>query len=357
MIVYHGTTTRRAERICREGFLPRKPSRRVWFAEGHGYALRRAKTQARRSHDRPVVLTCDVDLPMLRARLGTKRVMRKNGVIAVDAVVPVSVLRSTPDAGIPTSPAELAKWVSRVVGVKPHRGPPSNHPGIERLSRWVNRRLSSEPRRKLPPTELLELATRWLPECFADVRVAPDRLRAYPIAGGIDVRIESGAVEPDPREDEAARYLTDASPKRRARGLSLLADLPDPDLFDWCVMFLDDEAPSVRLAALRAMLRCEEAETDAVAPLVQSDGKRIRAAALAAMAKFSGGDAPRWFERGLKDPSPCVRVAAARLLERLDPTAHRRLFELALYDPNPDVARIARGLTAGKGFASLARRA
>ena len=38
MIVYHGTTARRARRICQEGFLPKKPSRRVWFAEGRTYA-------------------------------------------------------------------------------------------------------------------------------------------------------------------------------------------------------------------------------------------------------------------------------------------------------------------------------
>ncbi len=30
MIVYHGTSAARAEKICREGFLPRKPSRRVF---------------------------------------------------------------------------------------------------------------------------------------------------------------------------------------------------------------------------------------------------------------------------------------------------------------------------------------
>lgn len=44
MIVYHGTTSRRAQRICAEGFLPKKPSRCVWFAENRRYALGRAKT-------------------------------------------------------------------------------------------------------------------------------------------------------------------------------------------------------------------------------------------------------------------------------------------------------------------------
>ena len=62
MIVYHGTTRRRAMRIGKEGFLPKKPSRRVWFAQGRGYALGRAKTQARRAHGRPAVLKCEIDL-------------------------------------------------------------------------------------------------------------------------------------------------------------------------------------------------------------------------------------------------------------------------------------------------------
>ena len=66
MIVYHGTTSRRAHRICREGFLPKKPSRRVWFAESRRYALGRAKTQARRTRDSAVVLACEIDVDQIR---------------------------------------------------------------------------------------------------------------------------------------------------------------------------------------------------------------------------------------------------------------------------------------------------
>ncbi len=33
MIVYHGTTRRRALRIRDEGFQPKKPSRKVWFRD------------------------------------------------------------------------------------------------------------------------------------------------------------------------------------------------------------------------------------------------------------------------------------------------------------------------------------
>ena len=52
MIAYHGTTNRRAERICQEGFRPRKPSKRVWFAVGRGYAERRARQHPKRLGER-----------------------------------------------------------------------------------------------------------------------------------------------------------------------------------------------------------------------------------------------------------------------------------------------------------------
>ena len=63
----------------------------------------------------------------------------------------------------------------------------------------------------------------------------------------------------------------------------------------------------------------------------------------------------RWFDRGLKDPSPHVRREVARVLPHLDvmDDAHRRIFELALYDSNPDVVRLAEKLTEGKGYAKL----
>ena len=75
MLLYHGTTRRSAEQIAIEGFAPRKPSRRVWFAHSKSYALGRAKVKARRRHDRPVVLLCELDLAALRRKLGSKRVV------------------------------------------------------------------------------------------------------------------------------------------------------------------------------------------------------------------------------------------------------------------------------------------
>ncbi len=38
MVVYHGTTYRSAQRIYSLGFLPKKPSRLVWFAASLRYA-------------------------------------------------------------------------------------------------------------------------------------------------------------------------------------------------------------------------------------------------------------------------------------------------------------------------------
>ena len=108
MIAYHGTTNLRAERICQEGFLPRKPSKRVWFAEGRGYAERRARQQARRAHARPVVLTCELDLQVLRRRLGPKKVRHKSGILAIDGPVPVSMIRSRAASGRCS-----AKWKRR----------------------------------------------------------------------------------------------------------------------------------------------------------------------------------------------------------------------------------------------------
>ncbi len=351
MIVFHGTTARRARRICEEGFLPRKPSRRVWFAESRAYALGRAKTQARRSHDRAVVLTCDIDVPRFRARYGGKRVLQRNRVIAIDGAVPVAVLRSRPQAGVPTTPEEIARWVNSLLGVKPHRGVGRRHPGVARLSEWVNKRLQTATRKGVSPRELFYMARRWLPEAFEGYEIDPESLRVFRQAGDVHVRVDEGALAPDPREAEALECLESPKARGRVRGLELLAKTRDPDLFDWCAMFAGDAAPTVQLAALRLMSRCDDGSPEAIEPLATSRSKRVRAAALAALAHLGGAGAVAWFTRGLKDPCPCVRVAVARQLEHLDATEHRAVFELALYDPNPDVARTARKLAAHKGYA------
>lgn len=352
MIVYHGTTRRRARRIAHEGFLPKKPSRRVWFAESRRYALGRAKTQARRTDDRPVVLTCNIDLKQMRGRLGGRRVMHKNRVVAINAPVSCTVLRSHPSTATPSSPRELAAWVGRVLGLKPHKGPGWRHPGIDRLSRWVVHRLAARPDSEIASKELLHMARQWLPEFFEGVRIDPENLSVHRQVETLDVAIEvdTTAQEPDPREDEALECLLAAKARRRVRGLKLLAAMYDLDLFDWCVMFMDDPSVEVRVAALHTMLRCPDADVDVIVPLADSEDKRIRGAAVAALAKHSGEDAPYWFERGLQDYEACVRLETAALLTELDTDVHRPIFEYALHDSNPRVARIARKVTAGKGY-------
>ena len=353
MIVFHGTTTQRARRICREGFLPKPPSRRVWFAENRPYAYHRARTQARRTRDRAIVLTADLDLPGLRRRLGPGRVLHKNRVIAIDAIVPVSVLRWHPDVDLSATPREVAEWINDVLGLDPPHGAHSRHPGVRRLARWIDHQIGSERRAELRWSAILDKARRWLPELFVGVDVPVERVQASPIVGTVHVDVQTGPRR-DPRVAKALALLTDPRARPRVRGLTLLARLGEPDLFDWCVMFLGDESVEVRLAALRGLLSCEDGHAEIVQPLAHSDNKRIRAAAIAALAHLAGDQAPRWFRRGLKDPCPCVRIATARLLDSLDPAGHEAIFSLALADPNPDVVRAARRRLAATGHAAHA---
>lgn len=115
-------------------------------------------------------------------------------------------------------------------------------------------------------------------------------------------------------------------------------------------MYLDDDSTEVRVTALRLMVECEEGDPEAIEPFADSDDKRIRAAAIAALAKHSGDEAPRWVDRGLRDPCACVRLEASALLPLLNPQEHRSVFETALYDGNPQVAQRARKLTEGEGY-------
>ena len=342
MLVYHGTTTQRARRICHEGFLPKAPSRRVWFAEDRLYAFHRARTQARRSDDRPIVLACDLDVKALRAHLGSGRVMHKNRVVAIDGPIPTDALRWRQDADLSATPQEVAEWLNEILGLKSGAGVARGHPGVQRLARWIDQRIGSERGRDLRWSEILEVARRWLPELFVGVEVPTGRLRAHPRVGAIRVEADVPGRRRDPRLAEAVELLSEPRVKARIRGLERLADAEDPNLFDWCVMFLDDEAITGRLAALVALLRCVDAHPVVVEPLAASDNKRLRAAAVAALARHGGDAAPDWFRRGLKDPCACVRIATARQLAQLDPAGHQGIFELALHDPNPDVVRAAR---------------
>ena len=348
LIAYHGTTRARARAIFDQGFLPKPPSRRVWFAESRAYAMGRARTQARRTNDVPIVLACDLDLDTLRRRPSTKRLVYKKGIIAIDGPVPAEMLQSYPLADMATVPREVAAWVNHLLNLEPDESIEPDHPGLVRLSRWINSCLVSEPESKLLCSELLERARRWLPEYFVRADLDERALRAHRHVGLIDYEVDTRVLEPDPREAEAFACLDALEPDQRVRGLSLLAEIHDPDLFDWCAIFVADEAVDVRVAALRTMLRCRDGAPEIIQPFAASEDRRVRAAAIAAMGKHAGDDAARWIERGLKDPEPCVRCEAARFIDRLDPRRDRSILDLARHDPNPDVADRARRLMPAK---------
>jgi len=345
------------------GFEPKRPSRRVWFAESRRYAQGRAKTQARRSRDRPVVLTCDIDLLSMRERYGARRVLHRSNVIAIDGHVPVTVLKSyMADTDTPVTPTELAIWVNRLLNLRAHKGVGHRDPGILRLSQWMENRLNDQ--RTVKPGELVEMARRWLPEYFEHFEIDSKRLKAYRRAKRpgaqeqietveIDLILEGPPAEHtdcDPLESEALDCLLSDNPRRRARGLGLLSKIEGVDAFEWCVMCLDDSSVDVVVAALRAMRKCADGSPEAIMPLADSRDRQVRAAAVAALAKHADDDAAYWLARGLKDPEVCVRMEAVAVLPVLDPTEHRGVYELALYDPHPEVARRAEGLVEGKGY-------
>ncbi|MBN1672707.1 MAG: hypothetical protein JXR37_16815, partial [Kiritimatiellae bacterium] len=113
MIVYHGTTKRRALRIRVQGFRPGKKAGRVWFTERLDYARARAEYRAEQAHDQPVVLTCEVHLERLCRHFGPQAVHYKGRCLAVDAPLPTSILRDCPvGPRQPISPQELSDWLS-----------------------------------------------------------------------------------------------------------------------------------------------------------------------------------------------------------------------------------------------------
>jgi HEAT repeat protein len=214
---------------------------------------------------------------------------------------------------------------------------------------WAVNRLTQGRKSSIKSTELLAMAERWLPEFFEGYVIDAERLQAYRRVKTIQVE---AAIAGDAPKHEAKALECLESPKveRRVRGLSLLAEIRDPDLFEWCMMCLEDDSVNVRIAALRTMQLCDAIQPEAVVALADSENKRIRGAAIAVLSKHSTEDKVKWFRQGLTDPCPCVRVEVARLLPNLDPKTDRAVFQIALHDPNPDIVRRAEKLTQGKGY-------
>ena len=352
MQLYHGTTRRSAEQIAIAGFAPRKPSRRVWFAQSKSYALLRAKVKARRSRDRPVVLVCDLDVEALKRKLGSKRVVYRAGIVSINGSLPVTVLRHAPGVwDPPSSETELAAWLNNVLGLKAYRGIARSEPGLIRLARWIRNRRMSQPRSRLRDSEILERAAGWLPEWFANVSIDSATLRVHRHAAELTVSPDLEQTESTVEiTDEVEEALASGNARRRLRGLRRLGRAGDPDLVDWCTLLLGDDDHTVRRTALELIASSEDGDPQLLLPFARCSHKGLRSAAIAGMAHLGGEDAAEWCLLGLRDPDDVVRVAAARELMRFDPRRHRRLFELALYDPNPQVADIARKLSAHQGY-------
>ena len=240
-----------------------------------------------------------------------------------------------------TTPNELASWVNNLLGHRPPEGVNPRHPGLVRLRRWHVHRITFQPERRTDPQEFLRKARRWLPEFFGDLDVQLGNLDFHRLGRTAKPEMPARDLPKVKRHEDALRCLESCKPKRRVQGLKRLSEMNVPDLSDWCLMFLEDGSRDVRVAALHTMIHCEEIDCSLLEPLVESGDVRIRAAAVAALARHGGQVAWRWFERGLKDSSACVRLETAALLGHLDRDAHRSLFEIALHDPNPCVVRFA----------------
>ena len=341
MTFYHGTTLRNAIRIAEIGFLPRKGA--VWFTTSQHRAQRRAKQKARKIDSPPFVFVCEINPQELSNRLGKHLVMRSKGFLAIRRRVPPTVILNSSEL--------IAKWISQILQGESYESISPDHPGINRLSRWVENRMKADTDGAIRPKELSQRLQQWLPNFFRGVKIVPEDLRFDYSPELIEFETELSLEPIDSREENALDSLAAAKPKRRVRGLELLAQLEHEDLYEWCMLLLLDESAEVRIAALQTIVHCDDGDPEVILPFAESQNKRIRAAAIAALAKHSVEDAPRWFERGLKDREACVRLETASLLPTLDAIEHREIFEIALYDPNPAIKHLAEKLTAGKGYA------
>jgi hypothetical protein len=243
MNFYHGTTLRSAIRIAEIGFLPRKGA--VWFTTSKQYAQGRAKQKARRTGSSPFVLACEINVQELYNRLGKNLVIRGGGVLAIRGRVPRTVIRSHFTLELLNSPEQIAKWVNQKLRRKSYEGISPHHPGIDRLSRWVENRMNSGTGNTIRPKELSQKLQQWLPDFFRGVEIAPEDLGFDYSPELVDFEAKSLLEPVDSREENALDALTDAKPQRRIRGLKLLAQLEHEDLYEWCTLLLSDESLEV----------------------------------------------------------------------------------------------------------------
>lgn len=65
------------------------------------------------------------------------------------------------------TPAELAAWLNKDLGLTAECAVDPQEPGIERLWRWLKHRIACQPTRATKDEELLQRARRYLPQAFA----------------------------------------------------------------------------------------------------------------------------------------------------------------------------------------------
>ena len=348
MEFYHGTTLNSARGIIENGFRPRGGA--VWFTNNRGYAKSRAEHKARRKHGRPVVIKTDLETEELRKHLSPGRVQIRGGIIAVNEHLSVQLLQANLFELL-ACPVALAQWINRQLGLYSHNGVSQNHWGIVRLAHWMNNRMQSGTGNRIDRQEFFTKGRQWLPTFFDRIPFSPGVLPIQHLQNDtIVLRVlypdtpakSMQPVEVDAHYVKAVADISDQNPKRRIRGLQSLEKIGTEDLFDWCVLHLEDESVDVICNALRIMQRCDEGYIVPILGHAESKNKRIRASALAALAKHASDDAERWFERGLKDSEACVRMEVARLLPILDRIEYQELFDIARHDPNPEVKRSAK---------------
>ena len=348
MEFYHGTTLGSARGIIENGFRPRGGA--VWFTNHWNYAKNRAEHKARRKHDRPVVFQTELEPEELRIRLGPGKIHVRGGIIAINEYLSIQLLQSD-FFELLAYPAALAGWVNRQLGLYSHNGVSRNHWGIVRLAHWMDNRMRSGTGRRIDGQEFFTKGRQWLPVFFGKMPFNPEVLPMQHLQNDtIVVRVlypdtQEESFQPTKVDEDSIKAIIDISdqnPKRRIRGLQFLEKSETEELFDWCVLHLEDESVDVVCNALRIMQRCDDGYVAPLLPYARSKDKRIRAGALAALAKHASDDPERWFERGLKDPAACVRMEVARLLPLLDRIEHQDLFDIARHDPNPAVKRSAK---------------
>ena len=348
MEFYHGTTLSSARGIIENGFRPRGGT--VWFTNHWAYAKNRAEQKARRKHGRPVVFQTELEVDKLRTHLGPGKIHGRGGIIAINEHLSVELLQSN-CFELLACPAALAQWINHQFGLYSHNSVSQNHWGVVRLAHWMNNRMQSGTGNRINRQEFFTKGKQWLPTFFDKIPFSPEVLPIRHLQNDtIAVRtLYSDSQEKPPQPADIGEHyakaivdVSDQNPKRRVRGLQFLEKIRTEDMFDWCVLHLEDESVDVVSNALRIMQRCDEGYIAPILPYAESENKRVRASAIAALAKHACDDAEDWFERGLKDPAACVRMEVARLLPVLDRIKHRTLFDIARHDPNPAVKRSAK---------------